>query len=658
MNFLSLFDKKIKMKTLTYISKYHFIKIGVLLIGLMWSSSITAQSDSTVTYTFNDTTMTFNLEDIRQSLLNSTDLSPQEVEATLSYEPFWKSMFPPPPPNPNSIVGNSDNVIRDINDPIGRSRGGPPPSCLEFDNSTEGEVMGNTSQWTTECACASGKTDMKNTPTDSDDDVIFEDPYTYHPVIWTPGIDCYINENCPQSENPEACQQVLVQSQDAFTIIQRSTDFDPYVRRNGQATVIQMNPPSDNQQFIRIGDQVGGSHVHKMTGTFKVSPAEPILKYSYAVAMQDTQGNQDEHGPLTLFDDEGNIHTGRPYLTMRFKVKDTGEEIPCADYSVIGVGSQNSALDTTGIRIGSEGRNFRGLAIDWTTNVVDLNAYLNQEIEVEVTLAECNQAGHTAWAYLDFSCEGGTFAVNKEAEGCSYNFTTEYTGNYGTGNETYTWDFGDGTTSNSPDPSHTYSESGDYDITLTIEYTNFPNGNDGTNGETCEVIFSETVTICCDACESSFAPLPGEEYVISAWVKENITGTTTYNNPNITLQFEGSYTSEGPFRPSGAIIDGWQRIESVFTVPYEAEKIKIKLNNDGNSNVFFDDVRVHPFDASMKSFVYDPVTLRLSAELDERNYATYYEYDEEGALIRIKKETERGVMTIQEARNGIRKAND
>jgi hypothetical protein len=57
----------------------------------------------------------------------------------------------------------------------------------------------------------------------------------------------------------------------------------------------------------------------------------------------------------------------------------------------------------------------------------------------------------------------------------------------------------------------------------------------------------------------------------------------------------------------------------------------------------------------MMSYVYDPISLRLMAELDERNYATLYEYDEEGKLIRIKKETEKGIMTIQENRDNIRK---
>ena len=39
----------------------------------------------------------------------------------------------------------------------------------------------------------------------------------------------------------------------------------------------------------------------------------------------------------------------------------------------------------------------------------------------------------------------------------------------------------------------------------------------------------------------------------------------------------------------------------------------------------------------MKSYVYDPINLRLMAELDENNYATFYEYDAEGGLIRMKK---------------------
>ncbi len=107
------------------------------------------------------------------------------------------------------------------------------------------------------------------------------------------------------------------------------------------------------------------------------------------------------------------------------------------------------------------------------------------------------------------------------------------------------------------------------------------------------------------------------------------------------------------FRPKGAIIDGWQRISADFTIPVDAANITITLKNVGeNINAYFDDVRVHPFDANTKSFAYDPVTQRLLAELDENNYTTFYEYDSEGGLVRVKKETERGVYTIQETRSG------
>jgi YD repeat-containing protein len=57
----------------------------------------------------------------------------------------------------------------------------------------------------------------------------------------------------------------------------------------------------------------------------------------------------------------------------------------------------------------------------------------------------------------------------------------------------------------------------------------------------------------------------------------------------------------------------------------------------------------------MKSFVYDDRNMRLMAELDENGFATFYEYDDEGLLIRVKKETERGVMTLKETRSSYQK---
>jgi hypothetical protein len=83
--------------------------------------------------------------------------------------------------------------------------------------------------------------------------------------------------------------------------------------------------------------------------------------------------------------------------------------------------------------------------------------------------------------------------------------------------------------------------------------------------------------------------------------------------------------------------------------------MSVTLEATGSTTVYFDDLRIHPFNANMKSFVYNPVNLRLMAEQDENNYSTFYEYDDDGTLIRVKKETERGIQTIKETRSALLK---
>lgn len=156
-------------------------------------------------------------------------------------------------------------------------------------------------------------------------------------------------------------------------------------------------------------------------------------------------------------------------------------------------------------------------------------------------------------------------------------------------------------------------------------------------------------TAGCTDCITGFRPKAGR-YVVSAWVKEeNPSGTTTtYTKPSIQVS-SASMTTVNLFA-TGEIIDGWQRIEGEVTTVTDGDFNISLLCGSGSSACYFDDIRIQPYDASMVTYVYDPHTLRLMAELDERNYGKFYEYDEDGKLIRVKKETEKGVMTIQETR--------
>lgn len=114
----------------------------------------------------------------------------------------------------------------------------------------------------------------------------------------------------------------------------------------------------------------------------------------------------------------------------------------------------------------------------------------------------------------------------------------------------------------------------------------------------------------CTDCVTSFQPTPGR-YIISAWVKEASASqtVTTYENTSIGISFANS-TVTYSFIPSGRIIDGWQRIEADFNVPAIAQSIEITLNVT-KGDAFFDDIRFFPFDGSMMSYVYDPISLRL-----------------------------------------------
>lgn len=155
----------------------------------------------------------------------------------------------------------------------------------------------------------------------------------------------------------------------------------------------------------------------------------------------------------------------------------------------------------------------------------------------------------------------------------------------------------------------------------------------------------------------SFAPFAGKKMLLSAWVKEEGScSCQSYTRDHIQLNFtQTSGTSSVTLSPSGNMIEGWQRYESIVNIPLSATGLTLLLQASDSAVTYFDDIRFHPFNAEMKSYVYNPVNLRLMAEMDENNYAIFYEYDDEGTLIRVKKETERGIMTIKESRSALLK---
>lgn len=140
-----------------------------------------------------------------------------------------------------------------------------------------------------------------------------------------------------------------------------------------------------------------------------------------------------------------------------------------------------------------------------------------------------------------------------------------------------------------------------------------------------------------------FAPIEGKKYLFSCWVYDNSPFTNTLSGVTITVN--------GQTSSAVTVVEGWKRIEIPFTA---SSNFNLVITG---TNKYIDDVRILPSDGQMNSYVYDNQSMRLMAQLDENNFATLFEYDEEGTPVRVKKETEKGVLTLKENRQSMRQRN-
>lgn len=172
----------------------------------------------------------------------------------------------------------------------------------------------------------------------------------------------------------------------------------------------------------------------------------------------------------------------------------------------------------------------------------------------------------------------------------------------------------------------------------------------------------------CEDCQPILDPTPGKDYAISIWLATDKSlkwgeQPKGYGLQVAFLNSNGATISSTILqtKPTAPIIEGWQQIEEKITIHNDAQYLKIAFvntDNEATPQAYFDDFRFHPWEASnMQSYVYDPISERLMATLDENNYASFYEYNDEGILIRTKRETEKGIITIQEGRTVLRPNN-
>ncbi len=154
------------------------------------------------------------------------------------------------------------------------------------------------------------------------------------------------------------------------------------------------------------------------------------------------------------------------------------------------------------------------------------------------------------------------------------------------------------------------------------------------------------------AYSNGFAMYKEKDYIFSAWIKK----ANGYDVSGLSLSItNGNTTYQASAARRKAVVEKWILVEFTITATdlaslYTADElVEIKLQGA----TMIDDIRIFPSTSNIKTYVYNPLTFKVMAELDENNLATLYEYDDQGTLVRLKKETDRGIITIKESRTNL-----
>lgn len=128
--------------------------------------------------------------------------------------------------------------------------------------------------------------------------------------------------------------------------------------------------------------------------------------------------------------------------------------------------------------------------------------------------------------------------------------------------------------------------------------------------------------------------LSNKPYLVSVWS----------STPQMQLKYSINGGTTQDFTPSTYVqVGDWYLFTG--TVTPTDKNVKIWCQANGAGIVYFDDFRVHPYQASMNSYVYNKFG-ELSYMLDDHNFYTHFEYDAAGRLIATTRETQSGVKQV------------
>jgi hypothetical protein len=157
---------------------------------------------------------------------------------------------------------------------------------------------------------------------------------------------------------------------------------------------------------------------------------------------------------------------------------------------------------------------------------------------------------------------------------------------------------------------------------------------------------------------NGFEPISDQKYIFSAWINDS---NPSQKNVSFALVSKEKESNAQFYFQSSldciAIVEGWKLVRGEIDMSKIPGSDLVLSMTNSSGDFLIDDIRIYPQATLMKSYAYNNKTFKLMAELDENNFASFYEYDAEGQLVRVKKDTERGIVTLKETRAVYKKRN-
>lgn len=187
---------------------------------------------------------------------------------------------------------------------------------------------------------------------------------------------------------------------------------------------------------------------------------------------------------------------------------------------------------------------------------------------------------------------------------------------------------------------------------------------------------AQTVIANCKATDRVKNEDFGNGFLVRLWAKNELQGDRS-NVVNFGLGTGAiqvalkSPVNGGPIITSTsekivAQVGEWKLLEYYFT-PLDLkpngnaaifQNFDLQLSTVQNVNqVIVDDVRIQPYQAELNTNVYDSKSFRLQASFGTEHFATFYQYNGEGQLVRKLIETERGLKVVQEGQTYTKRGN-